>query len=130
MKTYLLSILGILVMWSGTLTAAEAGGKPELLPREALRLISMRTEIAPTTIEISFIVEGSGKLDEGFQAKHVRRVAAIHGVRNGVLQPRRLLFYDFFWNDSLGWFMWETRFERTGEAVFIWSEVRGEIVNR
>ncbi len=43
---------------------------------------------------------------------------------------RRLVFYDLFWNDALGWFMWESRPERTGDAVYIWSELKGEIVNR
>lgn len=42
----------------------------------------------------------------------------------------RLVYHDFFWNESLGWFMWESRPERTGDAVYIWSELKGVIVVR
>lgn len=92
-------------------------------------MIAIRSSIPANTIEISFIVDGSAKC-EGFEVMNTRRVAAIHGVREDGNLGRKLVFYDLFWNESLGWFMWESRNERTGEAVYLWSELKGAIVNR
>jgi hypothetical protein len=128
MRKFLLSIAGVFAIVSITGFAAEP--TQDLLPKEALRLISMKSEVQENAIEISFIVDGTAKCGDGFEVKHVRRVAAILPVRNGSQQRRRLVLYDLFWNESLGWFMWETREERAGEAVFLWSELKGEIVNR
>jgi hypothetical protein len=128
MKTFILSLLGGLVL----LSSAFAAGEPtsELLPRDAVRLIAMRSGVLPNSIEISFIVAGKSHWEKDFQADHVRRVAAIHAVRENGSSGRRLVFYDLAWNESLGWFMWESRVGRAGEAVYLWSELRGEIVNR
>lgn len=114
------------------LSSAFAAGEPtrELLPRDAVRLIAMRSGALPSSVEISFIVAGKSRWERDFQAEHVRRVAAIHGVRENGSSGRRLVFYDLAWNEALGWFMWESRVERTGEAIYLWSELRGEIVNR
>lgn len=128
MRKFLLSIAGVLAIVSITGFAAEP--TQDLLPKEAVRLISMKSEVQANAIEISFIIDGSAKCGDGFEVKHVRRVAAILPVRDGSLQRRKLVFYDLFWNESLGWFMWESRQERAGEAVFLWSELKGEIVNR
>lgn len=127
MRKFLLSIAGVLTMASLTGFAAEP--TQDLTPKEALRLIAMRSNVQDNSIQISFIVDGSAKFGEGFEVKNVRRVAAILPVRDGTLQVRKLAFYDLFWNESLGWFMWESRRERTGEAVYLWSELKGEIVN-
>jgi hypothetical protein len=128
MKTFILSLLGGLAM----LSSAFAVGEPasELLPRDAVRLIAMRSGVLPNTVEISFIVSGKSRWGKDFEADHVRRVAAIHAVRENGSSSRRLVFYDLAWNETLGWFMWESRPERAGEAVYLWSELRGEIVNR
>lgn len=115
-------------MLSATGFAAEP--TVELAPKEAIRLIAIKTSVQENAVEIPFIVDGSAKCGEGFEVKHVRRVAAIHAVRDGASQSRRLVYHDFFWNESLGWFMWESRPERTGDAVYIWSELKGFIVVR
>lgn len=128
MRKFLLTIVGVCALFSTTVFAAEP--TVELAPKEAVRLISLKANVLANTIEIPFIVAGSAKCGEGFEVKHVRRVAAIHAVRDGSLQSRRLVFYDLFWNEALGWFMWESRAERTGDAVYIWSELRGDFVNR
>ena len=128
MRKFLLSIIGVCALFQVTASAAEPTA--ELAPKEAVRLISLKSNVLANTIEIPFIVAGSAKCGEGFEVKHVRRVAAIHAVRDGSLQSRRLVFYDLFWNETLGWFMWESRAERTGDAVYIWSELRGDFVNR
>ncbi len=128
MRKFLLTIIGVFAMAPITGFAAEP--TQDLLPKEAVRLIAMKSDVQQNAIEISFIVEGSAKCGEDFEVKHVRRVAAIHLVRDGSLQRRKLVFYDLFWNESLGWFMWESRQERAGEAVYLWSELKGQIVNR
>ena len=128
MRKFLLLIVGVLALASITGFAAEPA--QDLLPKEAVRLIAMKSNVPENTIEISFIVEGSAKCGEGFEVKHVRRVAALQLVRDGSLQKRKLVFYDLFWNESLGWFMWESREERAGEVVYLWSELKGQIVNR
>lgn len=128
MRKFLLTIIGVCTLISATGFAAEPTA--DLAPKEAVRLISLKANVLPNTIEIAFIVDGSARCGEGFEVKHVRRVAAIHTVRDGALASRRLVFYDLFWNESLGWFMWESRPERGGDAVYIWSELKGEIVNR
>jgi hypothetical protein len=128
MRKFLLSFIGMSALFSASLFAAEPTA--ELAPKEAVRLISLKANVLANTIEIPFIVAGSAKCGEGFEVRHVRRVAAIHAVRDGSLQSRRLVFYDLFWNEVLGWFMWESRAERTGDAVYIWSELRGDFVNR
>ncbi len=128
MRNSILSILGVCVWVSATAIAAEPTA--ELAPKEAVRLISLKANVPVNAIEIPFIVDGSAKCGDGFEVKHARRVAAIHSVRDGSLKSRRLVFYDLFWNEALGWFMWETREERAGDAVYIWSELKGNIVNR
>ena len=106
-------------------------GEPtnDLSAKQAAKLIALMANVPENTIEISFIVDGKSK-SESFDVEDVRRVAAIHGVRIDGKQRRKLVFYDLFWNESLGWFMWECRNERSGEAVYLWSASRGAIVNR
>jgi hypothetical protein len=128
MRNFILSIIGAVALFSTTGFAAEPTN--ELTPKEAVKLIALKSDVLANTVEVSFIVEGTAKCGEGFEVKHVRRVAAIHPVRDGASQTRRLVFYDLFWNESLGWFMWESRPERTGDAVYIWSELKGQIVNK
>jgi len=128
MRNLIFSIIGVCALVSATAIAAEP--TVELAPKEAIRLISLKANIPANSIEIPFIVDGSAKCGDGFEVKYARRVAAIHFVRDGSLKSRRLVFYDLFWNEALGWFMWETREERAGDAVYIWSELKGSIVNR
>jgi hypothetical protein len=128
MRNIILSMIGAVALFSTTGFAAEPSN--ELTPKEAVKLIALKSDVLANTVEVSFIVEGTAKCGEGFEVKHVRRVAAIHPVRDGASQTRRLVFYDLFWNESLGWFMWESRPERTGDAVYIWSELKGQIVNK
>jgi hypothetical protein len=128
MRKFILSAVGICALFLSTTFAGEP--TRDLEPKEAVRLIALKADIAANAIGISFIVDGSAKCGSGFEVKNVRRVAAIHAVREGSLQVRRLVFYDLFWNETLGWFMWESRPERGGDAVYIWSQTKGQIVNR
>ncbi len=128
MRKFLVSVAGVCALFLATAFAGEPS--QDLEPKEAVRLISLKADVPSNAIAISFIVDGSAKCGKGFEVKSVRRVAAIHGVREGSLSVRRLVFYDLFWNEALGWFMWESRPERGGDAVYIWSQVKGVIVNR
>src|SRR5688572_7696819 len=110
MRKFLSSIVGVLALLSATGFAGEPTA--ELAPKDAIRLIAMKSGVQENAVEIPFIIDGSAKCGEGFEVKHVRRVAAIHSVRDGASQSRRFVDYHFFWNESLGWFMRETRSER------------------
>ena len=124
----ILSVIGAVALSAAVGFAAEPAR--DLSPEKAVELIALRSDVMKSRIEGSFIVEGSFKCADGFEARHVRRVAAIHPVRAGASESRRVVFYDLHWNDALGWFMWESRTERTGEALYIWSETRGYMVNK
>jgi hypothetical protein len=128
MKTILRLLIGALACLACAIHAAEPTN--ELDPGTALRLVALKTGVNPSAIEIPFIIEGSSRCPAGFEARHVRRVATILPVREGSNQRRRLVFHEIHWNESLGWFMWESRAERAGEAVYLWSERKGHIVNR
>ncbi len=83
----------------GTLfSATRVVGEPtsDLAPKDAVRLIAMKSSVPADAIEISFILDRSAKCWESFEVKHVRRVAAIHAVRESGSQSRRLVFYDLF----------------------------------
>ena len=128
MRKFLLSMVGVCAFFSATGYAGEPTANLE--PKEAVRLVALKANVPENSIEIPFIVDGSAKCGAGFEVRHVRRVAAIHSVRDEGRESRRLVFYDLFWNESLGWFMWESRPERGGDAVYLWSELKGRIVNR
>jgi hypothetical protein len=129
MRNLLLSTVGAFALVAGAGFAAEP--TTDLAPQVAVRLIAEKANVSARLIEIPFIVEGVARMDKGFDARHVRRVAAIHPVRDDTGgQARTLVFYDLLWNETLGWFMWETRPARTGDAVYLWSETKGHIVNR
>ena len=128
MRTILRVLIGVLACLAGTMHAAEPGA--ELDPKSAVQLLALKTGAPASSIEIPFILSGSSRCPEGFVARKVRRVAAILPVREGAGQRRRLVFHEMHWNEALGWFMWESRPERAGDAVYIWSEIKGHIVNR
>lgn len=128
MTKILLTLAGVFALFASTVSAAPAA--TELTPKQAAALIAIRSGAPLNSIVISFIVDGDAQCGKGFAVTNVRRVASIHGVREGSKQSRKLVFYDLFWNDTLGWFLWESRPGRTGDEVYIWSELKGEIVNR
>jgi hypothetical protein len=128
MKTMLRLLIGVLACLACTVHAAEPTN--DLDPKTAVRLLALKSGEPANAIEIPFILEGTSRCPEGFEARHVRRVAAIMPVREGAAQRRRLVFHEMHWHEALGWFMWESRAERSGDAVYIWSEHKGHIVNR
>lgn len=111
------------------LSVSSVFAAPDLRPNDAVRLIAMKNNIQENMINISFIVAGDADC-HGFKVTDVKRVAALQPVRRESALTRKLVFHDFYWNEQLGWFMWEPRTERTGDVVYLWSELKGEIVNR
>ena len=122
-----LSLIGAAVLATGTCLAAEPDH--DLTPQTAVKLINLLIEDHQERIEIAMIVEG--KSQQGpFQAQHVRRVVAVHPVAEEGKRVRRMQCYDFQWSEAYGWYTWEKREERGGDAVWIWSELKGEVVVR
>ncbi|MEP4079336.1 hypothetical protein [Haloferula sp.] len=123
MKVFLLLLLGL------TMGTAALATEPvrELDPKAAVKLIALINEISEKPIAIASIVAGTKKSD-GFEASDVRRVTSIHPVADGGSRVRRIRCYDFYWNETYGWFVFEKREGRGGDEVWIWSENDGDIV--
>ncbi len=122
-----LSLIGAAVLATGTCLAAEPDH--DLTPQTAVKLINLLIEDHQERIEIAMIVEGS-KTEDGLEENHIRRVIAIHPVAEEGKRVRRVQCYDFRWNEAYGWHHWEKREERGGDAIWIWSELKGEVVVR
>jgi hypothetical protein len=123
MKTIRL-FLFVWLIW-GMVHAAEP--IRELDPNAAVKLIASINDIRETPITIASIIAGT-KTDDGFEASHVRRVTSIHQVIEDGSQVRRVRCYDFFWNDTYGWFVYEKRKGRGGDEIWIWSENEEDLV--
>ena len=80
------SIVGAIVLMAGTSLAAEP---PRLFDEGAAKLINLQLEGHQERIVIASIVEGTVK-DGPFEAKHVRRVVAIHPVPENGKMVRRI----------------------------------------
>lgn len=116
-------VFGLMLLSS----AFSAEPTAELEPKAAVRLIALLNDISEKPIAIASIISGS-KADEDFEANHVRRVTSIHPVAEEGSRVRRVRCYDFFWNETYGWFVYEKREGRGGDEVWIWSENLGDIV--
>lgn len=117
------TLLGLLLLTS----VIVAEPVKELDPKSAVKLIAALNDMSETPIAIASIVAGT-KTDDEFEASHVRRVTSIHPVNENGSQVRRVRCYDFFWNETYGWFVYERRAGRGGDEVWIWSENEGDLV--
>jgi len=120
-------ILSTLLGWLLLTSALGAEPVRELDPKSAVKLIASRIDMSESPIAIASIVAGT-KTDDKFEAIHVRRVTSIHPVNENGSQVRRVRCYDFFWNETYGWFVYEKRVGRGGDEVWIWSENEGDLV--
>lgn len=101
----------------------------ELTEATAVRLINLQSRNRTPDVSVALIQDGTSK--EGpFELSHVRRVSSIEPVPEDGSRVRRFTCRDFFWNDTYGWFLWEVRKERGGDAIWIWSELKGEVIKR
>lgn len=128
MEKILRSVVGAVVLFSTAVFAGEPAH--ELDPKTAVKLICLRSNLIEQRVEIAYIDEGALKGGDGFEYRNVRRVAAIHPMPERGSLVRRVVIYDFKWNDSLGWYLREVRTEKGGDAVYCWSENGGATVVR
>ena len=110
-------------------TAQAAAPTHELDDALVDKLLNLQSRNSTPQLRVAMILEGTGQ-SKNFESSYVRRVLAIHPVILEGRQIRKVLSYDFNWNAAYGWFLWEKRQERGGEAVWIWSELQGEVVIR
>ncbi len=92
-------------------------------------LINLRSQNRTPSIAVAMVLEGTTKAGP-FEVSHVRRVITVHPVIENGRQVRRMNTYELHWTPAYGWFLWEKRDEAGGEAVWIWSELQGEVVVR
>lgn len=122
-----LFLAAAVVMTTGFSYAAEPDR--ELDSATAVKLLNLQSRGRMPQTAVAMILEGSTKMPP-FEARHVRKVIAVHPVPENGKMVRRMQVYDFHWSTEHGWFLWETREERGGDAVWIWSERGGETVVR
>lgn len=120
-------LLAIVAMTSSFAIAAE----PPTTLSETLvtKLINTRSVNRTPGIAVAVILEGSVK-DGPFETNHVRRAVTIHPVVANGRSSRTVRNYDFHWNPTYGWFLWEVREDAAGQTIWIWSEHHGETVIR
>lgn len=109
---------------------------PELESALALKIITLQAKSAPpeariTAPDVRIAMIQAGASREGqFELTHVRRVTSVESVIEDGAKVRRMACREFHWTAEYGWFTWEGRKERGGESIWIWSELKGEIVIR
>ena len=107
----------------------QAGEPTSDLSEElAKRLIAEVLEIRSSGINVATVIDGAKHSKDGFVQSEVRRVTAVHPILEDGRLVRRVRCYDFSWSPQYGWFYQESRFSRSGEEVWIWSETEGESV--
>lgn len=118
-------IVGALTLAAGVCFAGEPAH--ELDEKSAVKLIHLLTDDHQERIQIVMVREGA-KVIDGLEDRNVSRVMAIHPVPLEGKRVRRVQFYDFQWNDDYGWYCMDTREERGVHVVYIFSELKGEVV--
>jgi hypothetical protein len=118
----------VVMLW---LSAVAVAGPPthDLDDKTALEIIQLQSRNRTPDVRIAMIQAGTTK-QGAFEFAHVRRVVTVEAVVEGGAKVRRMACREFHWSDEYGWFTWEARKERGGEAIWIWSELKGEVVIR
>lgn len=116
-----------MIVMASPLIAAEPTNEPA--DHLISKLINLQSRNRTPGIAVAMVLEGSVKSGP-FEVSHVRRVVAVHPVITEGRQVRKMQCYDFHWTPAYGWFLWETRDEAGGEAVWVWSELLGEVIVR
>lgn len=101
----------------------------ELDEAAVIRIVTLLNRGKVSGLRVALIQEGTVRKDS-FEFAHVRRVTFVEPVAENGSRVRRVTCRDFYWNEAYGWYVWETRQERGGDAVWIWSELQGEVVVR
>jgi hypothetical protein len=105
--------------------------EPTSEPSDTLisKLINLRSQNRTPGIAVAMVLEGTTKSGP-FEVSHVRRIITVHPVIENGRQVRRMQTYELHWTPTYGWYLWEKREEAGGEAVWIWSELQGELIVR
>lgn len=127
----------IIILMSWLTVAVFAGGPDhELDGPLAMQIINLQAKSTPPEARVSvpdvrIAMIQAGTTKEGpFELAHVRRVTSVEAVLESGAKVRRVACREFHWSEEYGWFTWESRKERTGESIWIWSELKGEVVVR
>lgn len=123
----ILSLIGLALLSIPTLSAAPP--THELTAETAIKLIKEVNEEYQERVDIAMIVDGKARSGD-FQLEHVRQVVALHPVPENGKRVKRMRTYQFQWSDDYGWFAWEKREERGVDVIYIWSELKGEVILR
>ena len=112
-------------------SAIAVAGPPthELDDKTALKIIQLQSRNSTPDVRIAMIQEGTSK-QGSFEFSHVRRVTTVESAIEKGAKVRLMACREFHWSDEYGWFTWESRKERSGESIWIWSEIKGEVVVR
>jgi hypothetical protein len=113
------------------LAPSAIAAEPTSEPSDTLisRLINLRSQNRTPAIAVAMVLEGTTRSGP-FEMNHVRRIITVHPVIDNGRQVRRVNTYELHWTPAYGWFLWEKREEAGGEAVWIWSELQGEVAVR
>ena len=125
-KMFLLPVVALLF---GAVSALAGPPTHELDEKIVTQLLKLKSRGSVREANVAMILEGSTRMGP-FDCSHVRRVTTVEPQPEGGSRVRRVVCREFHWSDRYGWFLWETREERGGDAVWIWSETEGEVVIR
>lgn len=91
-------IFCFVVVVAALVMGAVYAGEPtaELDAKVAVRLIGLKVGVNAERIEVPFVVDGSVREKDGFEARCVRRVAAILPVAQNGAMVRQLRYFDFY----------------------------------
>lgn len=93
------------------------------------KLLKLQTRGKVREAKVAMILEGTTRMGP-FDCAHVRRVTTVEPRAEDGSRVRRVVCREFHWSDDYGWFLWESREDRGGDAMWIWSEIQGEVVIR
>lgn len=121
----------LLPLYALVISTTGNAASPTNEPTDALvsRLVNLQSQNRTPSIAVAMVLEGTTKAGP-FEVDHVRRVITVHPVIENGRQVRKVNTYDLHWTPAYGWFLWEKRDDPGGEAVWIWSELQGEVVIR
>ena len=122
-KSILITLLAAWALASGAHCEVE---RPRMETQTAENLISRIANTRPANIRIGSITYASMRTADGFEYRTACRVTAVIQIREKGLLAPRVRHYDFLWNCDYGWFHQKVAIEHGGQALDIWSELKGD----
>lgn len=125
-RKFLLPVVALLC----SAVSAPAGPPTHELDADLVNnLLRLKFRGSVRQVNVAMILDGSTRMGP-FECAHVRRVSTVEPLPEEGTRVRRIVCREFHWSDEYGWFLWESREERGGDALWIWSETKGEVVVR